>query len=130
MVQQKDFDKWNSEKKRIHGGEDNKLYHERELWWCSLGLNIGFEQDGSGNEHQRPVLILKAMSRHTCYVVPLSTSTKVHKLRIPIGLVDGKQAVALISQIRLIDTKRLVNKIDFLDKEMFATVRKTVKGLL
>lgn len=126
----KDFDGWNKEKKHIHADETNKLYHEREIWWCSLGANIGFEQDGTGAEHQRPVLILKGMSRNTCYVVPLTTSSQQHKLRVPVGPVEGKQATALMSQIRLIDTKRLVNKLGFLDQKAFARVRKAAKALL
>ena len=127
---EKDFDSWNKEKQRIQGSESQKLYHEREIWWCSLGVNIGSEQDGTGVDHQRPVLILKGMSRSTCYVVPLTTSSQRHKLRIPIGSVEDRQATALISQIRLIDTKRLVNKVGFLDPEPFAVVRKAAKALL
>jgi mRNA-degrading endonuclease toxin of MazEF toxin-antitoxin module len=126
----KDFDGWNKEKKHINANETSKLYHQRQLWWCSLGANIGFEQDGTGEEHQRPVLILKGMSRETCYVIPLTTSAKRHKHRIPIGEVEGKQAVALMSQMRLIDTKRLVNKIGFLDQHVFTLVRKAAKDLL
>lgn len=126
----KDLDDWHEQKKHIDTAEENKLYHEREMWWCSLGANIGFEQDGTGEEHQRPVLILKGMSRKTCYVVPLTTSTKKHKRRIDIGIVESKQASALMSQMRLIDTKRLVNKIEYLDQEIFARVRKAAKDLL
>lgn len=127
---EKDFGGWNEEKQRIQGSETQKLYHEREIWWCSLGVNIGSEQDGTGVDHQRPVLVLKGMSRSTCYVVPLTTSSQKHKLRIPIGSVEDRQATALISQIRLIDTKRLVNKVGFLDPEAFAAVRKAAKALL
>jgi mRNA interferase MazF len=127
---EKDFDGWNKEKQRIQGSESQKLYHEREIWWCSLGVNVGSEQDGTGAGHQRPVLILKGMSRATCYVVPLTTSSQRHKLRISIGTVEDRQATALISQIRLIDTKRLVNKVGFLGPEAFAVVRKAAKALL
>ncbi|KND47498.1 MAG: PemK-like protein [Parcubacteria bacterium C7867-004] len=127
---EKDFSTWYSLKERIHSEERNKLYHERELWWCSLGTNIGFEQDGTGEGKQRPVLILKGISRETCYVIPLTTSIKRHRYRLPIGHVEGKKAVALMSQIRIIDTKRLVNKIGFLDQECFIRVRKTAKDLL
>lgn len=126
----KDFDRWNEKKKVIHDTHDNKLYHERELWWCSFGVNIGFEQDGTGDEFQRPVLILRGLSRQTCLALPLTTSPQVHRLRIPVGIVDGKPASALLSQSRVIDTKRLVNKIGFLDKEIFQKIRKAAKDLL
>ena len=127
---EKDFDTWNEEKKRIHASEESKDFHEREIWWCNFGVNVGSEQDGTGAEFQRPVLVLRGMSRGTCYVVPLTTSPKQHKLRIQIGLVEDKQASALMSQMRLIDTKRFVNKVGFLDQDTFAIVRKAAKDLL
>ena len=126
---EKDFNAWNEEKKRVNELPP-KLYHARELWWCSLGVNVGFEQDGTGEDFQRPVIILRGVSRNTCYVVPLTTSPKRHPMRIPVGTVEGKNASALISQMRLIDTRRLVNKIGFLDKRTFSVVRKAAKDLL
>ena len=48
---QKHFDEWNKSKKIIHENGENKLYHTRELWWCSLGVNVGSEQDGSGEKY-------------------------------------------------------------------------------
>ena len=45
----KNFDTWNIKKKHVNRGE-SRLYTEREIWWCSLGVNIGSEQDGSGGE--------------------------------------------------------------------------------
>jgi mRNA-degrading endonuclease toxin of MazEF toxin-antitoxin module len=125
----KDFDGWNTQKKILDEDRDVKLYHERQIWWCVLGVNVGFEQDGTGDGYQRPVLILKAMSRETCYVVPLTTSTKKHRLRIPIGLVEDQQAVAIMSQMRLIDTKGLVDKVGFLNQETFAQIQKAAKNL-
>ena len=126
---QKDFDQWNKIKKGVNSGGLLKLYHTREIWWCSLGVNIGFEQNGGGQEYQRPVLILKGMSKDTCYIIPLTGSPKRHKNRVAIGLVDNIEASAIISQIRLIDTKRLVEKIGFLNKSKFNEIRKAVKDL-
>lgn len=77
-----------------------------------------------------PVLILKGLSRNTCVVLPLTTSLHKHRMRMPIGIIDGKPASAFLSQSRVIDTKRLVNKIGFLDKGLFASVRKAAKDLL
>jgi hypothetical protein len=63
---QKDFDGWNEQKKSIHVASHAPLYHEREIRWCHLGTNIGFEQDGTGEGRSRPVLILKGFSREVC----------------------------------------------------------------
>jgi mRNA interferase MazF len=127
---QKYFDAWNNKKKFINDQHLILFCHERELWWCTLGINVGFEQDGSGTEFRRPVLILKGLSKETCLIVPLTTSANVHKFRPAIGLVGGKEVCALLSQIKVIDTKRLVSKIGYLDEKMFQSIRKTVKDML
>ena len=127
---QKDFDSWNKNKKQIHAENANKLYHEREVWWCSLGVNVGFEQDGTGADNERPVLILKGFSKQVCLVMPLTTSEKKNPYHASLGKVDGRNAFAIISQIRLIDTKRLINKIGFVEQKIFEKIRKAAKDLL
>jgi mRNA-degrading endonuclease toxin of MazEF toxin-antitoxin module len=127
---QKDFDAWNEKKKLTDRRTDAPFCHTRELWWCALGANVGAEQDGSGDEYRRPVLILKGLSRTTSLVIPLTTSTSRHPLRPSVGRVDGKEACALLSQMRVIDTKRLVRKIGYLDSEVFNGIRIAAKALL
>lgn len=123
----KDFDAWNVDKKAIHAREDRLLYHEREVRWCRLGVNVGFEQDGTGESYARPVLILKGFSRDVCLVVPLTTSTKKNPYHVSLGNVGGRESAAIISQLRLIDAKRLDQKIEVLDKDVFERIRKAVR---
>jgi len=126
----KQFDFWNEQKKQIHSSGKNKLYQARDIWWCDLGLNVGFEQDGTGKNNGRPVLILKGLSLNTCLIVPLTSSDKKHSMRIAIDKLNGKNASVIISQFRIIDTKRLVNKMTKLNKEKFEEIRKAVKNLI
>lgn len=124
----KDFDKWNILKKQTNG-EHPRFYTVRETWWCRLGANIGTEQDGSGHALLRPVVIMRGFGATACLVVPLTTSAQTHSLRIPIGIVDGKEARANLLQIRVIDTRRLVEKIGFLEKKLFNELKKMAKTL-
>ena len=127
----KDYQKWHCQKTAIdHSSASRVFYHEREMWWCTLGVNIGFEQDGSGEEYRRPVLILRGLSKETCFVVPLTTATSDHMLRPSVGPVDGKQARVLLSQIRVIDVRRLVRKIGYLEQGIFEQIRKKAKDIL
>lgn len=126
----KDFDRWNNEKKKVHNLSENKFYHPRDIWWCSLGVNVGFEQDGTGQDFERPVLVLRGFSKHVCLVIPLTTSHKENPYHINLGIIDGKPAAAIISQIRLIDTKRLINKIDVVNEKSFEEIKKAIKALL
>lgn len=126
----KNFDSWNKLKKDLHERAGNKFYHPRDIWWCSLGVNVGYEQDGKDKDFQRPVLILAGLSKETCVVLPITTSKHVHKFRINIGMCTGKDSSVILSQIKVIDTKRLVNKIAVLDETMFELIRKSTKELL
>ena len=128
VLMQKDFDGWNEIKKQTNV-EQVRLYTVREIWWCQFGTNIGTEQDGRGERYLRPGLILRGFGPDACLIAPLTTSLREHPLRLDIGLVDGKQAHVNLSQIRMIDTRRLVEKIGFLDKERFIQVRKTLRGM-
>ena len=126
----KDFDGWNETKKATDSRRGAPFYHEREMWWCTLGVNVGSEENGSGGEYRRPALVLKGLSIETCLIVPLTTWTKDHPLRIAVGLVGGKEARAILSQMRVIDTKRLVRKIEYLDVDTFEQIRKAARGML
>jgi mRNA-degrading endonuclease toxin of MazEF toxin-antitoxin module len=128
-VTKEDFDNWNSKLKYIQFTERQKKSSEGEIWWCSLGINIGTEQNGTGHSLARPVLILKKIDRKSCYIVPLTTSTLNKKYRIGIGKIHDKDAKVLMDQIRVIDSKRLIEKITDIDPCMFLYVRETARKL-
>jgi mRNA-degrading endonuclease toxin of MazEF toxin-antitoxin module len=129
-MSEKQFDTWNEQKKRIHYTDQHLFYHKREVWWCSLGVNVGFEQDGTGADFERPVLILRGFSAHVCLVLPLTTSSKKNPYHLPVGIVDNKKAFVIFSQLRLIDTRRLINKIGVIDEKSFENIRKAVRDML
>lgn len=128
----KNFDAWNEKKKKIEqklvGGK--VFCNAREVWWCALGLNVGNEQDGKGEESARPVLVVRVFANNTCVVVPLTTSTKVNPYYVAVGNVDGEESRAIVSQVKTIDKRRLKQKIATLDKSIFSTVLESVKKAL
>ncbi len=65
---EKDFEAWHKKKVGIHKKPKTVFFHEREIWWCALGANVGNEQDGKGALFTRPVLILKKGSVSTMLV--------------------------------------------------------------
>ena len=136
----KDFDKWNIQKKKIHSrflktlnvvnSEISEVYvHEREVWWCALGKNIGYEQDGSGEFFLRPVVILKKFGSNTCLVVPFSTTTRKAWYRHDLVL-DNENIKALITQFKVIDMNRLVEKHSVLDKIQFKKLKNKITEII
>ena len=104
----KDFDIWNIQKKNTHQSHGRPMFSEREIWWCSLGVNVGDEQDGKGTSFSRPVLVLKKFNRNIFVGVPLSTQLKDKSYYHRINF-KGKEQSVILSQIRLLDAKRLVS---------------------
>ncbi len=130
MNDTKEFDRWNEKKKSLNKEAANLLYHQGEIWWCHLGVNIGFEEDGSGDNAERPVVIIRRFSPQLCWIIPLSTSQKTNPYYIPVGIIAGKLASAIISQMRPIDTKRLINCIGMMNYKVFYHIKKSAKELL
>ena len=127
----KDYRVWTPVKIGIHNLDLRpKGCREREIWLCNIGENIGFEEDGKGNEFVRPVLVLKVFSRKFCHIIPLSTTSKRGIFYYPFDGKTGKVSVALLSQSKPIDTLRLVRKVGFMEKTDFENVKDKLKKLL
>lgn len=50
----KNFNEWNELKKRLHIRNEEILFHEREIWWCSLGVNVFVNKSAPLREPRRP----------------------------------------------------------------------------
>jgi mRNA interferase MazF len=127
---QKDFTNWHNLKSKIHTENNRAFFHEREVWWCSLGFNVGFEMDGKGTNFARPVLIIKVFNKEIFICLPLTTKDKQGKYYLDINLSDGVKRKVILSQIRLVDAKRLHEKIGIIDKVQFSKIKQAVLKLL
>ncbi len=128
-----DFDLWNYKKKEIN----NKIiptsfhYYEREVWWCSIGKNIGSEENGKNEYFERPIIIFRIFGSETLWALPL-TSREIKpesRKEIEIMLNNHKQTVDL-AQIRLISSKRLLRYAGIVDFGDFQIIRKNLKDLI
>ncbi|NCS98933.1 type II toxin-antitoxin system PemK/MazF family toxin [Candidatus Parcubacteria bacterium] len=129
MVVRKDFDEWNKMKKKI----DNKInfleIKERQVWWASVGLNIGDEENGKKNRYERPVLILKNFNNRICLTLPISSKSGdekfYHKIKI-----NGLENFVILSQIKLMSVKRLRRFISKLYFNDFNQIKERVIDLI
>jgi mRNA interferase MazF len=126
----KEFDKWNELKKNIHATNSVRSFKERDIFHTKLGSNIGFEQDGKGNHFIRPVVIIKKFSKDTFLGIPLSTTSNRGSYYFEFSFTDKCLSVALLTQIRLFDAKRLLNKVGIMEKEDHEKLKKAIKNLL
>lgn len=126
----KDFQKWHDKKSQIDEIEKRPFFHEQEIWFCHLGANIGFEQDGSGEDFQRPVVIIRKFNSEVCWVIPLSKTDKRNRYYFSFKFDDKITSVAIVSQIRLLDARRLSRKIGAIKEDDFKELINKIKALL
>jgi mRNA interferase MazF len=104
----KDFDSWNEVKKNADSQSRFPEFSEGQIWWCKIGLNVGFEQDGKGGDYLRPVYIAKKCNREVFFGIVLTSQKKIGKYYLDLGKLDGKSSsVLILSQARLFSAKRL-----------------------
>jgi len=124
------FIEWTKLKIRIHSApEKERFFYEREIWWASLGANIGFEQDGKNSKFERPVLIVKKFGKETLWILPLTTKCKTGRYYYQFEY-KGKRQSMILSQLRLISSKRLLRKIRTLPADDFEKIRDKLKSFL
>ncbi len=103
--------------------------NEHEVYWCSLGENIGFEQNGKGEDFRRPILIFKKFNNNMFCGIPMSTKIKDNKYYVKVLLKDIEQS-AIISQLRVLDSKRLDQFIGHISREDFTRIKNRIKEIL
>lgn len=134
----KDFDAWNESKKQLDGLDRVPEFNERELWWCSFGYNVGFEQDGKGKRFKRPVLIVRKFNKGMFWGVALTSRPPKPNTRASTfyqqvfyrGQPQDTGSYVILSQFRTFSSKRLLYREGRLSDDDFDEVVTAIKGLL
>ncbi len=128
----KDFDQWNDLKKQIDSRDDepNKFPKEGEVWMSNLGINIGYEQNGSGDNFSRPVLVVKKFNNHMFWVTPLSTKQKKFDFYYNYLDPSNQKVSAILAQLKLMSVKRLKRKLYEIPSRLLEEMKIKLKKFL
>ncbi|SRR3989338_2123999 len=126
----KDFDGWNENKKQIQQDIFTDYVHTREVWWCALGVNVGFEQDGKHEFFERPILVIKKFNKDVVLAIPLTSQVRKDNKYHFGFLHNDEEFSAVISQLRLISTKRLRRKMYIMDSRIFNQIREAIRKMI
>lgn len=121
----KEFTDW-TEVKMLVNERQHKWSRKGDVWWCALGLNVGHEQDGKGVGFVRPVVILANYGKSLALVAPTTTS-KSTEFKI---IVKSKITNVLIDQIRIVDTKRFIERVGKIERHMLEEMKNAIKAKL
>lgn len=126
----KNFKDWFTEKNDLNENKVRAFFHEREVWFSSVGVNIGFEQDGKHEKFLRPVVIVKKFNNEICWGIPTTKKTKKGKHYFSFEYKEDEFTTAILSQLRLIDSKRLDYKIGTMKEDDFVEIKKRLISFL
>ena len=120
----KDFAGWLPVKEKINDEENAPTFKEREIWWCSAGVNVGVEIDGKNHLYERPVIIVRKFSKRLFWGVPTTTQLKDFPHYHPVFYASdkdmkSKERRAILSQMRPYDSLRLSRPIGRLGHQQF-----------
>ena len=129
-MQHKDFKVWHAEKSALQNTKVRPGFYEREVWFAVVGENVGYEQDGRGKRFLRPVVVIKKFNNEVLWALPLTTKGKTGKYYFSFEVADHGTSTAILSQLKLVDAKRLEYKIGNVSKSDFKQLKSKLTQLL
>lgn len=120
----KKFNQWNEVKKLLNDTSPRIKVKEGWLYWVSVGVNVGTEQDGKGPVFTRPVLAfyVDKNDKKEFIGIPFSTVEQRNYRYTEIAIIEEKVSYALIKQIRSFSVKRINREIGELRPEIFDNI--------
>ncbi|MCX6751195.1 MAG: type II toxin-antitoxin system PemK/MazF family toxin [Candidatus Nomurabacteria bacterium] len=134
----KDYFKWHAIKSDIENSGKEILFRDREIWWCSLGENVGFEQDGKNEKYERPVLVFRKFNKGMFWGLPLTSKEKNDSFHYKLTLhiknendeIEEKISMVILSQLRLLSGKRLIRRVARINENNFKEIENKVISLI
>jgi mRNA interferase MazF len=126
---EKDFNQWSVKKQKLDKRINLPFTNERDVFWCSIGINIGDEENGKDESFSRPVLIFKKFNENLFWGIPMSSKIKDNKYYVQVNFKDQVSSI-MISHLRLYDVKRLIIRMGKLQKSEYNKIILSIINLL
>lgn len=78
----------------------------------------------------RPLLVFKKFNSQTLWMLPVTTQVKQNRFHQPIDLHDKVSRSINLSQLKLIDAKRLREKIGTIRESEYVEIQKAIIALI
>lgn len=120
----KKFLDWIKIKEKLHKVEKGPpLVKESDIWWISVGENVGSEMNGKSGLFSRPAIVIKKLTRGFFLVAPTTSMAHDGSWYVKIKHA-GKDTFICLHQIRTIDYRRLSSRLGQIDSDDFEKIKK------
>ncbi len=126
---EKDFTAWHVLKTDLQAIDARVFFHERDIWLCSIGINLGHEEDGKRERFLRPVVIFRKFNPDLFWGILLTSRIRIGSYYYQFRL-DGRISTAMLFQMRLFDRKRLLRKMGMMPNRYFEPMKEMCMALI
>ena len=117
---------WNTLKYQlIETANKPAKFNERDIWWCSIGINVGYEINGKNHLAERCVLVIRKYNNDMFFGLPLTTQLKDYDSRI-LTNVNGTDADIILDQGKTFSADRLNRRERVMGYKEFDIVRRSL----
>jgi hypothetical protein len=89
----------------------------------------GFEQNGKNENFERPILVFRKFGKDMLWAIPLTSKIKEGIFYFDIRHLGFKSSL-ILSQLKLLSSKRLIRKIGIIPANDFANIKDAVIKLV
>ena len=104
----KKLEQWSKLKLTLNNINKNIKIKQGEIYFLSIGQNIGYETYGKKKLFLRPVLIYKKLTKSTFVGIPLTSKEKIGSYFYSFKYKQDILSTAMFNQIRVFDIKRII----------------------
>jgi mRNA interferase MazF len=136
LIFSKNFEDWGNLKPKLNlKSHKPPLFKEKEMWWVKIGENIGSEVSGKNKDFTRTVIVHTKLSKYTFLGIPTTTQLTDSNGKERNGSwyakieIKGKPMLAVLSQIRVFDYRRLDKVVAEIDEVDFETIKQAFNDI-
>jgi len=126
VLHQDKFNKWNSLKKQLHNKKKIIKFSNGNIYFMSIGKNIGYEVYGKDELFLRPVLVYKKLTKTTFLGIPLTSQNKEGSYYFSFNYKKDKRSTAMLHQMKVFDIRRSAYYSGYIKLKDFAQLKERV----
>ncbi|MBQ3280490.1 type II toxin-antitoxin system PemK/MazF family toxin [Candidatus Saccharibacteria bacterium] len=125
----KNFKGWIKVKERLHYNGQPRNIKNGEVWWGSVGENVGVEICGKGKTYTRPVIVFKKLNNRSFWAIPLTSKQHFGNWYVSFDFQNNNE-IAALSQIHCMSTSRLHRRMGQLSQSDYNLIFEAFLKLL
>ena len=129
LIQQTKFNKWNRLKQKLNKKNLIK-FSQGDIYFMSVGYNIGGEICGYNDMFLRPVLVYKKLSKSTFIGIPLISKKKEGSYFFTFRYTKKTLSTALLNQVKVFDIRRTAYYDGHISIKNFAQLKDKMKDFI